>query len=236
MLAEMDTIRSTAGFLPRLSVVHPLLPFVLAGGTRMTASALLAAAVPLVLERGLRIAAAALFAAAIPLVPAVTVFAAGFSVAAASVESPAPASGAAPRDAAAAGAPSAPPAGTEGRAAPGRTAASRLTAEFRLSDVSESPESVLLTFSFTLHNPGPDPVAFDKVVLANLADADSPWAGFEGGTVPAKGSVDRVAGVTVSPGEYRRWQSGSHPALFVYTHSAEKDLIRTRIRALPAPR
>lgn len=110
----------------------------------------------------------------------------------------------------------------------------RLWATFELSSVAPNATGADVTFSFRLHNRGSDDVVVDRIVLANIADAENAFATFDGGALPAGGALGATAEATVPATVLESWRTGHAAALFVYTRNELGNVVRTRVDAAPS--
>ena len=109
--------------------------------------------------------------------------------------------------------------------------APKLSASYQISDVGSATAPARLTFSFELHTEGGYDVTVDKVILADPATADAPYATFDGGILLVEGELKRSGGATVPASELKRWEDGGPPTLFVLTRNDRGDPIRNRVDA-----
>lgn len=91
----------------------------------------------------------------------------------------------------------------------------QFTALYQLSSVAESTGNCRMNFAIRLFNLSGTDVDLTQIRLTDPANTDNAYAEFNDVRVPARGSADRSASVTVPREEYDRWQMGGSPTIFL---------------------
>jgi hypothetical protein len=107
----------------------------------------------------------------------------------------------------------------------------RLSGAFDVTATRTTPGGVGLTFRFTLENRGDQEITVDRIALANLSDVERAYATFDGGTMPAGGTIRRSGSISVPPSVFEGWQSSGLATLFVYSRNERGELQHTRMVA-----
>ena len=108
--------------------------------------------------------------------------------------------------------------------------APKLSASYTVAEVNEGTDTVSMTFSFVLWTDGGKDVVVDRVILADAAKVDAPYATFAGGTLPARGKLKRSSAAVVPLSQFKSWK-GSAATLFVYTRDDRGNTILTQVDA-----
>ncbi len=107
----------------------------------------------------------------------------------------------------------------------------RLSATYTASAERPAAGSVSIRFSFTLENLESAETRVERIELGNLANLDSAYATFDGGTLTARGTLRGSATATIPQSVFDRWQGGGPATLYVYTLTDRGNVRRNRVDA-----